>query len=204
MEFITGKELRINKEGNIRGKYMETKINNIEILQGDLTEMNFDIIVNAANETLLGGAGIDGIIHYKAGPGLLEECKKLNGCETGSAKMTDGYNLPCKKIIHACGPSFHGNEEEAPILLKNCYKKCIELAEQYRKDNNLEKITIGFPCISTGVFGYPKDEACKVAIDTIKEYSNNNIEVKFVCYDELDYILYLNYLNGINKNVFEL
>ena len=80
----------------------------------------------------------------------------------------------------------------------------IELAEQYRKDNNLEAITIGFPCISTGVFGYPKDEACKVAIDTIKEYSNNNIEVKFVCYDELDYILYLNYLNGINKNVFEL
>ena len=99
---------------------MKTKINNIEILQGDLTEMNLDIIVNAANHTLLGGGGIDGAIHYKAGPELLEECKKLNGCEIGSAKMTDAYNLPSKKIIHACGPMYYGHEEEAPKLLKNC------------------------------------------------------------------------------------
>ena len=183
---------------------MKSKINNIEIIQGDLTEMNLDIIVNAANHTLLGGGGIDGVIHYKAGPELLEECKKLNGCEIGSAKMTDAYNLPCKKIIHACGPMFYDHEEEAPKLLKNCYIKCIELAEKYRLDNNLKTITIGFPCISTGIFGYPKDEACKIAIDTVKEYSNNNIEVKFVCYEELDYKLYLNYLNGINKTAFEL
>lgn len=183
---------------------MKNKINNIEIIQGDLTEMNLDIIVNAANKTLLGGGGIDGVIHYKAGPELLEECKKLNGCEIGSAKMTDAYKLPCKKIIHACGPMFYGHEEEAPNKLKECYKKCLELAEEYRKNNNLKTITIGFPCISTGIYGYPKDEACKIAIDTVKKYSTNNLEIKFVCYEELDYKLYLNYLNGNNKSAFEL
>ncbi len=183
---------------------MNSKINNIEIIQGDLTEMNLDIIVNAANHTLLGGGGIDGVIHYKAGPELLEECKILNGCEIGSAKMTDAYKLPCKKIIHACGPMYYGHKEEAPIKLKECYKKCIELAEDYRKSNNLKTITIGFPCISTGIYGYPKDEACKIAIDTVKEYASDKINVKFVCYEELDYKLYLNYLNGIDKGVFEL
>ena len=183
---------------------MKTIINNIEILQGDLTEMNLDIIVNAANHTLLGGGGIDGIIHYKAGPELLEECKKLNGCKIGSAKMTDAYNLPCKKIIHACGPMYYGHEEEAPSKLTECYKKCIQLAEQYRLDNNLKTITIGFPCISTGIYGYPKDEACKIAIDTVKQYSNDNIKIKLVCYNELDYKLYINYFNGIEKSIFEL
>ena len=178
--------------------------NNIEIIQGDLTSMNLDIIVNAANHTLLGGGGIDGIIHRKAGPQLLEECKKLECCEIGSAKMTDGYNLPCKKIIHACGPMYYGNRDNAPQQLRNCYTKCIELAEKYRKDNNLKKVSIGFPCISTGIYGYPKDEACKIAIDTVKEYINENIEVKFVCYEELDYKLYMNYFNGINKSIFEL
>ena len=175
---------------------MKTKIDNIEILHGDLTEMNLDIIVNAANHTLLGGGGIDGEIHYKAGPELLEECKKLNGCEIGAAKMTDAYKLPCKKIIHACGPMFYGNEE-APKQLKSCYIKCIELAEEYRINNNLETITIGFPCISTGIYGYPKDKACEIALNTIKQHSNKNIEVKFVCYEEIDYKLYINYLNSI-------
>lgn len=183
---------------------MKNKIDNIEIIQGDLTSMNLDIIVNAANHTLLGGGGIDGIIHYKAGARLLEECRKLNGCEIGSAKMTDGYNLPCKKIIHACGPMYHANKKESPIQLKSCYIKCIELADKYRKDNNLDILTIGFPCISTGIYGYPKDEACKIAIDTIKKYSNKSLEVKFVCYEELDYKLYMNYFNGIEKSVFEL
>lgn len=171
-------------------------LNNIEVIQGDLTEMNLDIIVNAANHTLLGGVGIDGVIHHKAGPELLEECKKLNGCEIGFAKMTDAYNLPCKKIIHACGPIYYGNED-APNQLKNCYKKCIELAEQYRVDNNLDTVSIGFPCISTGIYGYPKDKACKIAVDTVKECINDNIEVKFVCFDELDYNLYMDYLGEI-------
>lgn len=180
---------------------MNNKIDNIEIIQGDLTEMNLDIIVNAANHTLLGGGGIDGMIHYKAGKELLEECKTLNGCEIGSAKMTNGYNLPCKKIIHACGPMYYGHEEEAPIKLKECYKKCIELAEEYRIENNLESVSIGFPCISTGIYGYPKDEACKIAINTVKEYANNNIEVKFVCFGEQDYELYLNYFNKIKNTI---
>ena len=180
---------------------MKNRINNIEIIKGDLTEMNLDIIVNSANHTLLGGAGIDGKIHYKAGPELLEECKKLNGCEIGSAKMTNGYNLSCKKIIHACGPMYYSNIDEAPTKLKECYKKCIELAEQYRIESNLKSISIGFPCISTGIYGYPKDEACKIAIDTIKEFSNNNINVKFVCYGEIDYKLYLNYLNQIDESM---
>ena len=183
---------------------MNNIIGNIEIIQGDLTSMDLDIIVNAANTTLLGGGGIDGVIHYKAGPELLEECKKLNGCEIGSAKMTDAYRLPSKKIIHACGPNFYENKERAPIQLKKCYKKCIELAEEYRTLNKLDKVSIGFPCISTGIFGYPKDEACKIAINTIKEYANENIEIKFVCYEELDYKLYINYLNGAEKGVFEL
>lgn len=183
---------------------MKNKIDNIEILQGDLTSMNLDIIVNAANHTLLGCGGIDGIIHYKAGTALLEECRKLNGCEMGSAKMTDGYNLPCKKIIHACGPFYYGNREKAPEQLKNCYIKSLELAENYRKENNFDNLTIGFPCISTGIYGYPKDEACKIAIDTVREYSNKNLEVKFVCYEELDYKLYMNYFNDVEKKVFEL
>ena len=184
--------------------HLKDKIDNIEVIQGDLTSMNLDIIVNAANHTLLGGGGIDGLIHYKAGPELLEECKKLNGCEIGSAKMTSGYNLPCKKIIHACGPMYYGHKDEAAALLKKCYKTCLELAEKYRLDNNLNILTIGFPCISTGIYGYPKDEACKIAVDSIKEYPDKNIKVKFVCYEELDYKLYLNYINGINKGVFEL
>lgn len=183
---------------------MKNKIINIEVIQGDLTEMNLDIIVNAANHTLLGGGGIDGMIHRKAGPQLLEECKKLNGCEIGSAKMTDAYNLPCKKIIHACGPIYYDHEKEAPIKLKECYKKCLELAEEFRVTNNLESVSIGFPCISTGIYGYPKEEACRIAIDTIKEYASNNIKVKFVCYGELDYKLYINYLNGIKKDFFKL
>ena len=184
---------------------MKTKIDNIEIMQGDLTSIPLDIIVNAANHTLLGGGGIDGVIHYKAGPKLLEECKTLNGCEIGSAKITDSYNIKtCKKIIHACGPMYYGNKEQAPIDLKKCYLKCMELAEKYRTDNKLNKISIGFPCISTGIYGYPKDEACKIAIDTVKETNNMNIDVYFVCYEDLDYKLYLNYLNGINKGAFEL
>lgn len=119
-------------------------------------------------------------------------------------KITKAYKLPCKRIIHTVGPMFHSNPDKAPQLLKNCYLNSMKLAEQYRMENNLDKISIAFPCISTGIYGYPKDEACKLAIDTIKEINNPNIEVKFVCFGELDYKLYLNKLNGIDKGVFEL
>ena len=111
--------------------------------------------------------------------------------------MTNGYNLLCKKIIHACGPTYYGNRDKAPEQLRNCYIKSIELTEKYRNENNIDTLTIGFPCISKGIYGYPKEEACKIAIDTIREYSNKNIEVKFVCYGELDYKLYMNYFNGL-------
>ena len=168
--------------------------NNIEVVKGDITEKNYDIIVNAANNRLAGGAGVDGMIHYKAGPELLKECLSLNGCETGKAKMTDSYNLPCKKIIHTVGPIYSSNTLDAPKLLKSCYKTCMELAEKYRVDNNLERITIGFPCISTGIYGYPKEEASHIAIDTIKEINNKNIDVKIVCFEDYDYKLYIEYL----------
>lgn len=197
-------EIDVNESLNVDEEKMENKFENIEVIQGDLTSLDIDIIVNAANNSLLGGGGIDGIIHRKAGFKLLEECKTLGGCETGYAKMTDAYNLPCKKIIHACGPIYYTNREKAPSQLKSCYVESMKLAEEYRIKNNLEKITIGFPCISTGIYSYPKDEACKIAIDTIKEINNKNINVIFVCYEELDYKLYLNYLNGINKSIFEL
>ena len=174
---------------------MKNIFDNIEVLFGDLTSMKLDIIVNAANESLLGGGGIDGTIHRKAGPQLIEECRKLNGCKKGFAKMTNAYNLPCKKIIHTVGPIYSINKKDAPMLLKSCYINCIKLAEKYREENNMEKITMGFPCISTGIYGYPKDEACKIAVDTIKEYANKKIEVKFVCYEDIDYKIYLEYLN---------
>ena len=162
----------------------------IIVLQKDITTLDVDIIVNAANNSLLGGSGVDGAIHRKAGPKLLEECRLLNGCKTGEAKMTLAYNLPCKRIIHTVGPIYYKDIENAPKLLKNCYINSMLLAEEYRKKSNLENITIAFPCISTGIYAYPKDEACTIAIDTIKELNNENIIVNFVCFDQIDYNLY--------------
>lgn len=161
----------------------------MEVINGDITKLDVDIIVNAANNTLLGGGGVDGAIHRASGPKLLEECKTLHGCETGESKMTNAYNLPCDKIIHTVGPIYH-YENDAASLLKSCYKTSYLLAEQYRKENKLDSITIAYPCISTGVYGYPKDEACKIAINTLKELDNNHINVIFVCFDEESYALY--------------
>lgn len=169
---------------------------NIKTILGDITSLDVDIIVNAANKTLLGGGGVDGAIHRKAGRKLVEECRTLNGCETGDAKMTNAYDLPCKKVIHTVGPIYYLEEETAEEKLISCYKRSMELAEEYRKDNNLDKVTIAFPCISTGIYAYPKEEACVTAIETIKEINNENINVLFVCFDEYDYNLY-------NKNLSE-
>ncbi len=159
----------------------------IKVVKGDITDLDVDIIVNAANKTLLGGSGVDGAIHRKAGIELLEECRKLNGCNTGEAKMTDAYNLPSKKIIHTVGPIYNVDDNN---LLKNCYLNSMLLAESYRLDNNLDKITIAFPCISTGIYGYPKKDAAKIALNTIKEIDNKNIDVLFVCYEDKDYSIY--------------
>lgn len=168
---------------------------NIEVVQGDITRMDVDIVVNAANTTLLGGGGVDGAIHRRAGKKLLEECRTLGGCQTGKAKMTNGYNMRCSKIIHTVGPVYHGGNNGEAELLKNCYFNSMMLAEEYRFTNGLGSISIAFPCISTGVYGYPKKEACKIAVETIKEINNSKIKVFFVCFEEDQYQLYLDEIN---------
>lgn len=163
----------------------------LNVIKGDITKFDGDIIVNAANKTLLGGGGVDGAIHRKAGKELLEECRKLHGCETGEAKITNAYNLPCKRIIHTVGPVYSKSKAlECERLLKNAYYNSLSLAKKYKEENNLEEVSIAFPCISTGVYHYPKEEACKVAINTCKEF-DDNMKVYFVCFEDADYNLYL-------------
>lgn len=167
----------------------------ITITKENIVDLDVDIIVNAAKKSLLGGSGVDGAIHKKAGPLLLEECRKLNGCETGEAKMTFGYNCKAKRIIHTVGPIYFDGTHNEAILLSNCYKNSLFLAENYRKENNLEKVSIAFPCISTGIYHYPKEEAVKVALNAVKKYSSENIDVIFSCFTEQDYNLYQKELN---------
>lgn len=163
----------------------------LNVIKGDITKFDGDIIVNAANKTLLGGGGVDGAIHRKAGKELLEECRKLHGCETGEAKITNAYNLPCKKIIHTVGPVYSKSKAlECERLLKNAYYNSLSLAKKYKEENNLEEVSIAFPCISTGIYHYPKEEACMVAINTCKEF-DDNMKVYFVCFEDADYNLYL-------------
>ena len=166
----------------------------IKVLREDITNLDVDIIVNAANKSLLGGGGVDGAIHRKAGRELYNECLTLGGCETGEAKMTDAYNLPCKKVIHTVGPVYNGGKYNEDVKLINCYKNSMLLAKKYMNDNNLNEISIAFPCISTGVYHYPKREAATIAINTIKEFDKENINVIFVCFLDEDYQLYLDLL----------
>ena len=152
----------------------------IAVLQGDITRLDCECIVNAANRSLLGGGGVDGAIHRAAGPELLKECRTLGGCETGEAKITRGYRLPAKWVIHTVGPVYSGRVRDAE-LLASCYRNSLELA----KARGIRGIA--FPAISTGVYGYPVEEATEVAVDTVKKWLAENreytIKVIFCCFD---------------------
>lgn len=159
----------------------------LELIKGDITLLDVDAIVNAANNSLLGGGGVDGAIHKAAGPDLIDECRNLHGCETGHAKITGGYGLKAKYIIHTVGPVWSGGFSDEPALLASCYQKSLALAEE-------KKIkTLAFPGISTGVYRFPKDLAATIAINETKKFLDRNIcprKVIFVAYDDDNYETY--------------
>ena len=159
----------------------------IEIITADITKLKVDAIVNAANCSLLGGGGVDGAIHRAAGKELLEACRKFNGCETGEARITPGFKLPAKFVIHTPGPVWHGGNHNEAGLLKNCYINSLALA----KENNCK--TVAFPCISTGVYHFPKEQAAQIAIETVLSNLAAPIEkVIFCCFSDSDAEIYRN------------
>jgi O-acetyl-ADP-ribose deacetylase len=173
-------------------------LKHIIIKKGDITLEQSDAIVNAANTSLLGGGGVDGAIHRKAGPGLLEECKKFGGCKSGEARITKGYNLKAKHVIHTPGPVYRDGKNNEAGTLRDSYRKSMILV----KENNLKSVS--FPAISTGVYRYPKNEAAEIAIDTIINFmieENYIVEVSFVLFDNDNYEIYKNILDAIKNEL---
>jgi O-acetyl-ADP-ribose deacetylase len=160
----------------------------IEVVQGDITEFEVDAIVNAANTSLLGGGGVDGAIHRAAGSGLLAECRTLGGCNTGDAKVTSGHNLPARYVIHTVGPVWRGGDSEESDLLASCYRRSLQLA------NELNLKSIAFPAISTGIYGFPKQQAASIAVREVRANVGGLKRVLFVCFDSETAEIYRNLL----------
>lgn len=184
---------------NRRNIIIETMETVLELVRGDITKITVDAIVNAANTTLLGGGGVDGAIHKAAGPGLLVECRKLEGCRTSEAKITKGYNLPVKYIIHTVGPIWRGGKNNEEKLLSSCYYSCLNLAKVYTLKS------IAFPSISTGAYRFPIDLAAPIALKTVKSFLEENPKifnkVVFVLFSDKDYAIYYDlYKNWLTEN----
>lgn len=157
----------------------------IDIVRGDITKLDVDAIVNAANTTLLGGGGVDGAIHRAAGPELLAECRTLGGCQPGEAKLTRGYRLPARFVIHTVGPVWTGGKRHEPQILANCYRNSLQLAVENRIN------TIAFPAISCGAYGYPIQEATRIAVETTREFLGKN--------DKIDKVLFVLWAEDIDE-----
>lgn len=166
----------------------------IKLIRGDITTFKGDAIVNAANSSLLGGGGVDGAIHRAAGIQLLEKCKTLGGCETGNAKITQGYNLPARYVVHTVGPIWRGGQQNERELLASCYQKSLELALDYGLNS------IAFPNISTGVYRFPKEKAARIAVSTVQQVLRQQpgLQVTFYCFDDENYRLYDELLNVVD------
>ncbi len=170
--------------GRHRGAANLHPIGRLTAVKADITKLDVDAIVNAANSSLLGGGGVDGAIHRAAGPDLLAECRLLGGCAPGQAKATKGHRLPARWVIHTVGPVWHGGTHDEPELLASCYQRSIELAEE------LGVSSIAFPAISTGVYGYPKRAAAEVAVRTLRETASDVASVLLVAFDDATLALY--------------